>query len=205
MSLEDFKTVWTAELGDLSTARVTTLWKKSKAMTNKQDIAAAIAASRAAAAKDHARREKVTTRECDIVASSQPHEPAAPAIKESQSQNNEIAPVVAEPSETVVVEPSEPVVEPSESAVAESEPAVDPVEAEVNRRWSGICTHLGVDQSLLTLAVKKLHQWIMTKDISDDDRAARVVELYECVDRLMTMRHKYGETVNVLWVLGHRH
>ncbi len=169
MSLDEFKSTWVAELGDLSVARVTTLWKRSKNMAEK-DIVAAISASRAAAAKDQARRGK------SAHADSQMSEIVAPTIV-PHSLTVDAAPVM---------------------------PEIDLVELEVDRRWSRICAPMGIDKHILTNVIKKLHKCIMTKDISDSDKEARVNELYECVDRLLVLRHKYGESVDVLKALGQK-
>lgn len=190
MSLEDFKSTWATDLGDLSAARVSTLWKKSKT-SSREDITAAILASRAAAAKDHARRGKVTVAE---IPSGSQESPSVPRVTnevpaaEIPSQNNN-------PALDSVVHTIEHLVE--------SAPA-DPVVAEVDRRWSRIFKPLEIDKNILTEVIRKLYQHLMAKDISDSDRIARINELYECVDRLIAMRAKYGKSVDVLKALGQK-
>lgn len=222
MSLDEFKSAWAAELGDLSAARIATLWKKSKTMTEK-DISAAISASRAAAAKDQARRGKSAhidsqagvTQSEDRSAHSHVPEDASPAVMPAVltkfATSSTVDPTTTSPSLTMSTAPdvasevaaaSSSVVE--SETVSAAEPEVDPVNTEVDRRWSRICAPMGIDQIILTKAIKKLHRWIMTKDIADSDRAARVNELYECVDRLLVLRHKYGEAVDVLKALGQK-
>lgn len=201
MSLEDFKLTWASELTDLSLARITTLWKKSKVMNTRDDILAAISASRAAAAKDQARRGKVHAAEpisepaveSEIKLAELEIKLTDPEVKSETCAN-----IVISDQKNVDVEPS------SEIKSAPIVETSDPVESEVNRRWSEISGPLGVDLTSLIAAVKKLHQWIVLMDIASSDRNARVTELYECVDRLMTLRYKYGESVNVLKFLGQK-
>ena len=216
MSLEDFKLTWASELTDLSLARITTLWKKSKAMNTRDEILTAISASRAAAAKDQARRGKVHAAEpiSEPVVESEIKlaEPmVGPEIKLTEPEvKSEIKltdpEVKSETCANMFISDQKNVdIKPSSEIKSDSttEP-LDPVESEVNRRWSEISGPLNIDLTSLIAAVKKLHQWIVLMDIAPSDRNARVTELYECVDRLMTLRHKYGESVNVLKFLGQK-